>query len=165
MTHRPHRLAERTRHPAKPVGFTLIELLVTLSVLAILASMAAPSFSSFVATQRTKNASLDLAAALTLARSEAVTRNTSVSVNASSSWSGGWAVTAGTTQVRSFGPYQGIAISTTSGTSLAMGNDGRPVAGGTSFQLSTAAPAQSTTVLCLVLSGTGRVSVANGACA
>ncbi|MGO4611334.1 Tfp pilus assembly protein FimT/FimU, partial [Variovorax sp. 2RAF20] len=59
-------------------GFTLIELLVTLTVPSIIAFAAAPSFSSLIATQRARNASLDLSAALTLTRSEAVKRNSSV---------------------------------------------------------------------------------------
>lgn len=81
-----------TRHRA--VGFTLIELMVTVAVAVILAMVAVPSFRQFILNQRLKNASYDLVSALTLARSEAITRNASVNLIAiGGSWAGGWCVT------------------------------------------------------------------------
>lgn len=77
-------------------GFTLIELIVVLTVSAILVGLAAPSFREFTAGQRVKNAAFDLAAAMLLARSEAVKRNASVSVSqAAGGWGSGWTVAAG----------------------------------------------------------------------
>lgn len=82
----------RRRHAR---GFTLLELITTITVMAVLAGLAAPSFSTFIANQRARNASFDLMAALTLARSEAVTRNrnvTFVRATTSQAWDKGWQV-------------------------------------------------------------------------
>lgn len=64
--------------PAGTRGFTLIELVVTVAVLGILTTMALPSFRSFLASQRIKTASFDLMSMITIARSEAIKRNTDV---------------------------------------------------------------------------------------
>jgi type IV fimbrial biogenesis protein FimT len=64
--------------PAGTHGFTLIELVVTVTVLGILTTMALPSFRSFLASQRIKTASFDLMSIITIARSEAIKRNTDV---------------------------------------------------------------------------------------
>ena len=61
-------------------GFTLIELLVVLTIGAILIAAAVPSFQWFIATTRTSNGANTLVAAFELARSEAIRRNTVVSV-------------------------------------------------------------------------------------
>ncbi len=73
-------------------GFTLIEMLVTLTVLAILMGVGVPSFRSFIAGQRVKTVSYDLMTALMQARSEAVKRNTSVTIApvVAGNWVSGW---------------------------------------------------------------------------
>jgi type IV fimbrial biogenesis protein FimT len=74
-------------------GFTLIEVMVVLAIMVILSAIAAPSFKSLVAGQRARAASMDLYAALTLARSEAVKRNTQVTLRPdTASWQGGWSI-------------------------------------------------------------------------
>jgi len=146
-------------------GFTLIELMVTVLVLVILVTMAAPSMSQFIASQRARNAAADLASAVTLTRSEAVNRNATITMTASaSSWTGGWTVAAGTTKVRGYGPYDGIAITASGGTSLTVGNDGRPTSGSQTFQVAPSSSAGANTTLCVQVSGTGRVATVNGAC-
>ncbi|WP_416049585.1 GspH/FimT family pseudopilin [Cupriavidus basilensis] len=145
-------------------GFTLIELLATLMILAIIAFAAAPSFSSMVATQRARNAALDLSAAVSLTRSEAVKRNSTITMAASSAWASGWSVTAGTEKVRSFGPYDGIAITASAGNSLAIGNDGRPATGSLTFQVAPSVSPQPASTICVQVSGTGRIAVVSGAC-
>jgi len=87
----------------KNKGFSLIELMVVLVVLAVLASLAIPSFTGLIRASRLSAQANDFYAALSLARSEAVKRNSSVSVCASSdgaacaaSWSSGWLVRLGT---------------------------------------------------------------------
>lgn len=62
-------------------GFTLVEALLTIVILGILTSAALPSFTSFIAGQRIKTASYDIMAMLTLARSEAIKRNSNVTVD------------------------------------------------------------------------------------
>jgi type IV fimbrial biogenesis protein FimT len=82
---RPPRAAAR--------GFTLIEAMVTLAVLVILIGLAAPSFREIFLAQGVKTASFDVFSGLILARSEAVTRNTTVTIAPSGgNWSEGWTI-------------------------------------------------------------------------
>jgi len=145
-------------------GFTLTELMVTVVVLAILAAMAAPSMGQFIASQRARNAAADLASAVTLTRSEAVNRNATTTMSTTGSWTSGWTVTAGTASVRGYGPYNGIVITASGGSSLAVGNDGRPTAGSQTFQVAPSGSTSASSTLCVQVSGTGRVATVNGAC-
>jgi type IV fimbrial biogenesis protein FimT len=145
-------------------GFTLTELLVTLAILAILVTIAVPSFSSLIATQKTRNASFDLSSAMTLARSEAVKQNTTATVSTSTSWATGWTLVVNGAVVRTFGPYNGVSITPSSGNALSFGNDGRPTAGGVTFQVAPTSSAQSVSPSCVQVGGTGRVAVVSGAC-
>jgi type IV fimbrial biogenesis protein FimT len=81
-------------------GFTLIELLVTMAVAAILVTIAIPSYQTFVLNNRMSSKSNDLLGALQLARSEAIKRNSRVTVckgaggacAAGGTWAQGWMV-------------------------------------------------------------------------
>ena len=74
-------------------GFTLTELMVALTVLVILTGVAVPSFHEILLAQAVRTASDDVFSGLLLARSEAVTRNTSVSVVPNGgNWSEGWII-------------------------------------------------------------------------
>jgi type IV fimbrial biogenesis protein FimT len=64
----------------KKTGFTLVELMVTLAVLAILAFMATPSIQQFVAKSEMNGLQNDFMLSLNRARTEAVARNTCVSI-------------------------------------------------------------------------------------
>jgi type IV fimbrial biogenesis protein FimT len=77
-------------------GFTLIELLTAIMVAAVLAAVSIPMYTSFVRNQRVKTAAFDLNYALTLARGEALKRNSSVVVSPDTNgWRFGWSVAAG----------------------------------------------------------------------
>ena len=81
-------------------GFTIVELMITLVVAAVLLGLAAPSFSRFLADNRLTTQINDFTVALSTARTEAITRNTTAGVCTSNggtacaagSWQGGWLV-------------------------------------------------------------------------
>jgi type IV fimbrial biogenesis protein FimT len=89
-------------------GFTLVELMVTISVLAILLAIAVPSFSEVMPSSRLRSYANDFVASTTLARGEAIKRNSVVNLCASSNgtscmgnWEQGWIVLVGTTVIQS----------------------------------------------------------------
>jgi len=145
-------------------GFTLTELMVALAVLAILVVIAVPSFSNMVATQATRNASFDLSSAMAMARSEAVKQNAIATVSTTSNWATGWVLTVNATVVRTFGPYSGVTITPSSGNTLSFGNDGRPTAGTSTFQVTPSGQGQSVSPACVQVGGTGRVAIVSGVC-
>lgn len=104
--------------PCGMCGFTMIELLITILVIGVLTTVALPSFRGFVLNQRIQNASFDIMSSLTLARSEAIKRNTSVDmIPNSGSWANGWAITAGTTNVDNRSAIgNGVTVTCFSGT-------------------------------------------------
>lgn len=82
-------------------GFTLVELMVTISIVAILAVVAVPAFSDMVKNNRMVSVRNNLLNAIQYARSEAVSRNRSVSIcpstdqltcAATNDWATGWIV-------------------------------------------------------------------------
>lgn len=63
-----------------PYGFTAVELMVALAIAAILAAVAVPSFTDMQARRRLEGAANELSADLQYARSEAVSRQTNVTL-------------------------------------------------------------------------------------
>ncbi|MET0983016.1 MAG: GspH/FimT family pseudopilin [Telluria sp.] len=80
---------------ARGRGFTLPELLTVVAIIAILASVAAPAFTSMIASMRSRSLSSELYAALSRARSEAIKRNAEVALVpvTASQWQHGWSIT------------------------------------------------------------------------
>lgn len=66
--------------PTSVSGFTLTELLVVVAIAGILATIAIPGFKSLSQSQQVKNATFDLYSSLIVARSEAIKRNTDVTI-------------------------------------------------------------------------------------
>jgi type IV fimbrial biogenesis protein FimT len=66
-------------------GFTLVELMVTVAVLGILAVVAVPAMTGMINNSRLRGQAEEVAAALQLARSEAVRRNQRITACASAS--------------------------------------------------------------------------------
>jgi len=75
-------------------GFTLPELMIVLTIMAVLISAGVPSFAEFIRNQRVKTASFDLFSSLVVARSEAIARNTTVTLTPTSTtnWASGWTI-------------------------------------------------------------------------
>lgn len=95
-------------------GFTLVELLVTVAIVGFLLAIAAPSLRQITINQGIRTASFDLFSALEYARSEAIKRNTTVSVKPDSAWSTGWKVVdASNTTLRSWTATSTVSVSTT----------------------------------------------------
>lgn len=154
-------------NPTASSGFTLIEILIAIVIVGVLASLAAPSFREYIAAQRIKNASFDLMAALSFARSEALKRNASVAVATTSAatpknWADGWNISVGATTLRTQNAYTGLVV-TASVATLTYGNDGRPTAS-TAFNIAlpTALTGVNPRCVTIDLSGTPRSTV--GAC-
>lgn len=156
-------------------GFTLIELVTSITVLAIIVGLALPSFREFVANQRIRNASFDLMAALTLARSEAVTRGVPVSLlRTQTTWDQGWTVTDATTtpaqNIQVQGPYNSLSITDSASlATISYGKDGRAAAA-SSTKFTVALPAAmngvSSRCISIGLSGvpSSRVLASGGTC-
>lgn len=75
-------------------GFTLIELITVMAVMVVLMGLGVPSFSDFLARSRATTEYRELLKGLSLARSEAITRATTVNVSAlsGSDWEQGFRI-------------------------------------------------------------------------
>lgn len=142
-------------------GFTLVELLTVVAILGVMAMIAGPSFSNLIADQRAKNASSDLYTALATARSEAIKRNTKVTLQQiTGGWVNGWEVVDPgdtTNKILVHGQLSGATVTTspTSLTAVTYLNSGR-IQGNSApaFTVSTTSGSStSTRTLCLDLSG------------
>ena len=150
-------------------GFTLIELIFTITVMAILATLAAPSFRQYILTQRVRNASYDLMAAIMMARSEAITRNTTINLVrcGANTWDGGWGVPAcgaGATTLNQQA-YSGLSI--TDSASLAQityGKEGRTTTTSTKFTIQPSPATAGVTLRCVSIGLSGVPSISVGAC-
>lgn len=147
-------------------GFTLVELMITIMVLVILAMVAVPSFHVFVANQRVRNASFDLMAALTLARSQAITENGSVNLSQSGSgWNGGWTVTDGTNVFGAHEELANLSITDSSGlNTITYGRDGRLTTVPTRFSVKPATDLSGVSPRCITIGLSGLPTSAEGAC-
>lgn len=156
----------RHRSKRRPMGFTLIELITTVTVMAILAGIAVPSFSAFIANQRIRNVSFDLMAAITLARSQAVTRNESVSLRkAGTAWDGGWTVSDGTLTFHTQEAYKNLSITdSASSNAVTYGKDGRAVTTSTKFTIAPAVATSGVNSRCVSIGLGGVPSSSAGAC-
>jgi|TARA_R110000851_G_scaffold181511_2_gene330051 type IV fimbrial biogenesis protein FimT len=77
----------QVKHASDQRGFTLIELMVTLVVLVVLLGVGIPSFNNWVVSTRMDTATMNLAGVLKQARSEAVSRQSVITLAPKA---GGW---------------------------------------------------------------------------
>jgi type IV fimbrial biogenesis protein FimT len=134
------------RHRARGhgAGFTIIELMVTVAIASVLLAIAVPSFNQMIVSGRLTAQSNEMVAAMSLARSEAIKRNASVTLcrsenstdcaTAAGAWQN-WIVRAGTTVVRqgSVNTFGGTLVmrSTLTIDQVVYGPDGLARTGGT----------------------------------
>ena len=156
-------MAGRRPHPAaRQRGFTLIELMVTLTVLVIMLGIGVPSFKNFLATQRVKSTAFDMAAALLMARSEAVKRNTVITIApvGGTDWTTGWTVKDSATTLMQQAATSGLRI-TANDDSLIYRGTGR-VGATTSFEVASTTNADAKR--CVKVDLTGLPTTTTGAC-
>ena len=128
----------------------------------ILATIAVPSFQSITQNQRAKNASFELYASLSLARSEAIKRNADVTITpVSGNWQDGWDISAsGVSGIRTQRAIKGIVI-TGWPASVVYAKTGRTAAA--SFQVDVSATA-TTNARCIKIDLSGMPRSIKGAC-
>jgi prepilin-type N-terminal cleavage/methylation domain-containing protein len=74
-------------------GFTVTELMIVVAIMALLAAIAAPSMGTMIKRQRIKTAAFDVFSSMAFSRSEAVKRNTSVTLTPTGGdWAKGWSI-------------------------------------------------------------------------
>lgn len=143
-------------------GFTLLELLITLAIVAIVTAVAAPSFSDIIERQRVRSAADNLRSSIELARSEAVKRNSPVTVNRiEDNWNKGWKVQDGTTVLQTFPAQPSLTISNTA-SSIQFNGNGRSSAAA-DFSLSPDS-GNTANAYCVDISLSGRPRTRKGAC-
>lgn len=148
----------------KGLGFTLIELIIVITILGILTSIALPAFTGFISDQRIKTASFDVISTLMLARSEAIKRNTNVTVTSvGSNWANGWSVTAtmggAITTISSQAAYKKLTIKGPA--SLSYNSSGRLATAASTIEISNN---DSSSVRCISIDLSGRPNSKKVAC-
>ena len=140
-------------------GFTLVELMVTVAILAILVGVAVPSFKSFGEGQRVRSAAAEITTSILSARSEAVKRNTSVTLapDTADAWAGGWTVKYGANLVHQQAAFTNLTI-TGAPSTITFGGSGRPDTTG-SFQITA-----NQSVRCVRLDASGLPTTKSEAC-
>ncbi|WER46409.1 GspH/FimT family pseudopilin [Cupriavidus sp. WKF15] len=143
-------------------GFTLIELMTTVLIAAILLSAGTPYFRDFILGQRIRAAASDLASSLVYARSEAVKRNTGVTIApAAGGWQNGWTVTVGTALLSSHDAFTGLTLTGPVG-GMVYNSNGRLAAAPTPFGIS--ASGSSVIPRCVSVDLSGLPSNVAGSC-
>ncbi len=151
-------MVTRTQH-----GFTMIEMLVTLSIVGILAMLAAPAFTSFIASQKIKTSASMLQSSLLSARSEALKRNADVIVSpVGGQWASGWTVAVLATSEVLSSNNQGTQAVISGPASIDYNNAGRVSSGGGSaFRFSSPSTSD---IRCLNIGLSGMPTITSSGC-
>ena len=141
-------------------GLTMAEMLVAIGIVAILAAVSVPPLLSMVAGQRVKTATFDLYSAMSYARSEAIKRNTVVTIiPRGGAFANGYDLMVGTAVLRSQMGSPDVSIDSPPGVLLAFDGFGRLTAP-VRYKLELTSGRQGTTPKrCLVISTSGRPAI------
>lgn len=149
-------------------GFTLVEMMVTLSVLSVMLAVAVPSFTEFIANQRIRAAASDLHSTLLLARSEAIKRNTRMTLSPKGKgWADGWQMREGATTgavLIDAGPAKGILFEQAPSAGMVFRPSGRLQGGQAQFEIASAT-LDKAQKRCVSVGLSGQPSVTVGGCA
>jgi type IV fimbrial biogenesis protein FimT len=141
-------------------------MVMVLVAIAVLAALAGPGFRDFIIQQNIRNAAFELMSDLTYARSEAVKRNTSVTVSkvGSGTWgAGGWKVAAGATTLRQHAAVSGNVTLTMAASSIDFNLNGR-ASSAASFTIDDVGGKASIVARCVSVDLAGRPQSTEGSC-
>jgi len=144
-------------------GFSLPEVMVVVAIMALLAAMAAPSMSTMIKRQRIKTAAFDVFSSMAFSRSEAVKRNTSVTLTPTNSdWAQGWSIAdANGNVLRNQSGWDTITV--TGPATVTFLSSGRVASNATPFQLA-ASGVETEAKRCVTLDLSGRAVSKEGIC-
>ena len=144
-------------------GFTLVEALAVMAIAAILLTLGVSGMRDLLLSQRVKTASFDIFSSLTYARSEAISRNSTVTITPTGgNWAGGWSIadSSGTT-LRTQNASTNVTI--TGPATVSYNGMGRLNAAVTSFSVSGTGVTGSN-LRCISIDLSGRPVVKSEAC-
>jgi len=147
----------------RQAGFSLIEMMTVVAILIVLAGVGIPNMQEMLVNQRIKTTSSDLFASILRARSEAIKRNTDVTMSPNVNWNTGWTIpspNAGEPALASFTTRSSITV-TGPATGITFTSAGR-VKGATNPQFSVSS--SKGTARCITIDLGGRPNVQNKSC-
>jgi type IV fimbrial biogenesis protein FimT len=151
---------------ARQRGFSLAEILVVVAIMGIIGAIAAPNLADMVRVQRIRTLSFDVYAALSLARSEAIKRNTTVTLTpVGNDWMKGWQGkdSYGTVVLKSEGYSSCGTCGLTGPTSVVYNSSGRITSAPPRFGI-TASNLETAKWRCILVEASGRPVTQYGVC-
>ncbi len=149
-------------------GFTLTEALVVIFIIGVLAAIAFPAMTTFLTTQAVRSTAYDLFADLIYARSEAISRGTTVSIISTGDWMDGWVIqdnSAPAPPLRTQAARDSAILIKDSADKITFDRTGRANAAEVTFSIyPKAASTQDYQKRCIRLDPSGRPKSAEGVC-